>query len=353
MINNQKESDERTFHQKNENKSNIFKKIIPGILISIVIIAILLWKTDFHVLAKTFKNASLKLILVVFVLQSVAFVFRGLAWRIILEKLPTKVQCFWTIAEGYLLNLLPLRLGEIGRAVIMGNIIKKSAFYVFSTVILERLFDVIVTLLMLIGTIPLLAGAEFSSRSYYILFTIIIICFVLLVIIVKHKDKFINLLSKIFRPETKAGSFIISKTESLLSGMNILLEPKKLVIWLIWILLTWACWIFTFIFEMKTFFPELPLWASFFTQSLGALGGAIPSAPAGIGVIEGAYVVALRFFGIGQSEALAFGLFSHGMGIITPVIWGIIGFTIQGQNIMEVFKNIQKTDLSQEDKKNE
>jgi uncharacterized membrane protein YbhN (UPF0104 family) len=72
-----------------------------------------------------------------------------------------------------------------------------------------------------------------------------------------------------------------------------------------------------------------------------------------LGVIEGAFVAALRIFGINQSEALGFGMFNHSMGIITPVIWGLIGFAVQGQSFSQVFSGLRKVNLSEEDAKND
>ena len=97
---------------------------------------------------------------------------------------------------------------------------------------------------------------------------------------------------------------------------------------------------------MKEFFPQLPFWAGLFTQGIGALGGAIPSAPAGLGVVEGAYVVALGFFGIDQSSALAFGLVMHAVAIVTPIFWGLIGFSVQGLKLTEVFTSTMDKDLT-------
>ena len=151
-------------------KGSMIKKSLPGILVSLIIIGVLLYFVDFNELLTSFRNVSAILLVEIFLLQTIAFVFRSLAWRVILDGEPSLAQGFWTITEGYLLNLLPLRLGELGRAVIMGGIVRRSPFYVFSTVLLERLFDVIITLIMLISTVPLLSGSSFSVSTYYILF---------------------------------------------------------------------------------------------------------------------------------------------------------------------------------------
>lgn len=336
-----------------KSSGGMLKKILPGIIVSVVIIGVLAYFVDWNVLTEALKNCSLKLFLVLFLLQTVAFFCRGMAWRTILNGLPSKLNSFFTICEGYLLNLLPLRLGEIGRSVIMGGLIKRSPFYVFSTVILERVFDLAVTCVMLIVTIPMASGAEISSGLYYGLFALILVGLAVLSLMAKNQTNTMDILGKIFKKDSKIGGFILSKAELLLSGMEILTRPKQFLIWLMWILLTWVCWCLTVVIGIRSFFPQLPGWAGPFTQGIGALGGAIPSAPAGIGVVEGAYVVALGFLGIDQSSALAFGLVMHAISIISPVIWGLIGFAVQGLKFSEVFSNLQNTDLNEKEGNND
>lgn len=333
------------------NKTNIWKKMLPGIICSAVIIGVLIYFIDWSVLRDALKNCSAKLFLILFALQTLSFFCRGMAWRVILNDEPSVLNCFFTITEGYLLNLLPLRLGEIGRSVIMGGLIGRSPFYVFTTVILERVFDVLITLVMLIITIPMLSSAGFSGTFYYVLFGVLVAGIVFMFWIASHQLQFMNALRKIIKPESKVGKFVLPKVEFLLSGMGILTQPKRFFVWLFWILATWACWIATLRVAILDFFPQLPFWAGLFTQGIGALGGAIPSAPAGIGVVEGAYVVALGFFGIDQSSALAFGLVMHAVAIVTPLLWGLIGFSVQGLKLTEVFTSTMNRNISEEQKK--
>ncbi len=333
--------------EKTENKPNILKKMLPGLICSAIIIAVLIYFIDWDVLKEALKNCSVKLFVVLFLFQTLGFLCRGLAWRVILDDAPSIPNAFFTICEGYLLNLLPLRLGEIGRSIIMGGLIKRSPFYVFTTVILERVFDVLVTLVLLIITIPMLSAGTFSGTTYYILFGILIVGMIFMFWMASHQETFLNFMKKIIKEDTKVGKFLYPKLRSLLSGMTILTKPKRFVIWLFWILATWGCWIATVQTGMREFFPELPFWAGLVVQGLGALGGAIPSAPAGIGVVEGAYVVSLGLFGIDQSSALAFGLVMHAVSIISPVIWGLIGFAVQGLKLGEVFTSTMGKSLEE------
>ena len=331
-----------------DTKPNVWKKMLPGIICSAVIIGVLIYFVDWNVLKEALKNCSVPLFLTLFALQTLSFFCRGMAWRVILDDAPSRLNAFFTITEGYLLNLLPLRLGEIGRSVIMGGLIRRSPFYVFTTVILERVFDVLITLICLVITIPRLSSSNFSGTLYYVLFAAILAGIVFLFWIAGHQTQFMGFLEKIIKPESKIGKFVLPKVRLLLSGMGILTKPKRFCIWLMWILLTWCCWIATLQVAMRSFFPQLPFWAGLLTQGIGALGGAIPSAPAGIGVVEGAYVVALGFFGIDQSSALAFGLVMHAVSIVSPAIWGLIGFSVQGLKLTEVFTSTMNKDLTEE-----
>ena len=322
--------------------------MLPGIICSAVIIGVLIYFIDWNVLRDALKNCSIQLFLILFALQTVSFYFRGMAWRVILNDEPSRLNCFFTITEGYLLNLLPLRLGEIGRSVIMGGLIGRSPFYVFTTVILERIFDVLITLIMLVITIPLMASVSFTGTIYYVLFGVLLAGIAFMFWMAAHQQQFMDFLKKIIKPETKVGKFVLPKVEFLLSGMGILTQPKRFLVWLFWILATWACWIATLQVAMRDFFPQLPFWAGLFIQGIGALGGAIPSAPAGIGVVEGAYVVSLGFFGIDQSSALAFGLVMHAIAIVTPILWGLIGFSVQGLKLGEVFTSTMNKNITAE-----
>lgn len=327
-------------------ESSVLRQIAPGILISFVIILILAWVVDWKTVAASFGNVSPGLVVALAALLTASFAFRALAWRIALADRPTWAQAFWTVTEGYLLNLMPLRLGEVGRAVIMGGLIDQSPFYVFSTILLERLFDLLVTVIFLIVSIPLVSGATLSPFFYLILVGLMIFGLIVLYLLVSRRERFFGWLESRLKPDSKAGRIILPLANSVFDGLAILTTPRRFIAWLFWILATWVCWFAAMLVALRGFFPNLPGWSTLFIQGFSALGGAIPSAPAGIGVIEGATVVALSFFGIAESPALAFAIFNHSVGILTPVVLGLIGFTVQGQSFTQIFRRLRETRLT-------
>ena len=321
----------------------------PGIVISVVLVGFLVWIVDWESLVRASAAVPPSLAAALFALQTIAFMLRAAAWRIALDMRPSWAQCFWTISEGYLLNLMPLRLGEVGRAVIMGGLIGRNPVSVFSTIVLERLFDLLVTAVFLIVSVPLVSGAAISPVFYLVLVGLIAGGLVLLFALLRNQARFFAWLGRFLKPESKVGRALTGILRSVFRGLEVLAEPRKFFAWLFWILATWVFWFGSMYAALMGFFPELPVWSTFFIQGFSAFGGAIPSAPAGIGVIEGATVFALGLFDIETSPALAFALFNHSIAILTPIVLGLIGFIVQGQRFSLIFRRLRETRLSGEE----
>lgn len=331
----------------NESKQtpSLFRQMIPGLIISLVIFGVLAWMIDWKTMLASFRRVSPLLILQLFAIQTIAFLLRANAWRIALDERPTRAQSFWTLTQGYLLNLLPLRLGEVGRAVIMGGLIQRSPVSVFSTVVLERLFDLMVTALFLVISLPLMGNAEQSPTLYIALIVAIAIGLAVLFILVRNREAFFAFLEKRIKKDSKFGKLVFGLMQSVFRGLDVLSSPKKFFAWLFWILATWVFWFGSMFTALHAFFPELPPWATFFVQGVSAFGGAVPSAPAGIGTLEAAMMFALTRFGIDADTALGFAFFNHFVAIFHSAALGAIGFIRQGQDFKQIFNTLRETRL--------
>ena len=81
-----------------------------------------------------------------------ALVFRSLRWRLLIEPLdehPKLVNIFHAINVGYLANFVFPRIGEVTRCGILYRTDQIPADRLFGTVIVERIFDVLMSVLML------------------------------------------------------------------------------------------------------------------------------------------------------------------------------------------------------------
>jgi uncharacterized protein (TIRG00374 family) len=98
---------------------------------------------------------------VTFVLILATLVIRAARWRILLGRTVSLRDTFGLIGIGYLISgVLPLRAGDPARAVgasLRGSI---SAIAALSTVIVERVLDMLLIVMMLLATVPFVPGLQ-------------------------------------------------------------------------------------------------------------------------------------------------------------------------------------------------
>ena len=98
------------------------KRWLPGVIVSILIVAIILYFVDLRAMVDAMRKANYALLAFAFPLGFGWMIIRSVAWRTLLRNRASFSDTFWTIGEGYLLNnFLPFRLGEVGRAFLLSR----------------------------------------------------------------------------------------------------------------------------------------------------------------------------------------------------------------------------------------
>jgi hypothetical protein len=106
-------------------------------------------------------------------------------------------------------------------------------------------------------------------------------------------------------------------------------------------LLSWVLSVLVQFGFIKAVLPQATLLWAGFVQTVMALGVALPSSPAYVGVYEGAVIAGLSVFGVAAANALAYALISHAMNILTTGIFGAIGLVREGTNIGDVYRDLR------------
>ena len=99
---------------------------------------------------------------------ALALVFRTFRWRLLIEPLdmnPKLINILHAINIGYLANFLFPRIGEITRCAILNRTDRVPADKLFGTVVVERIFDLLMSLFMLC----LILLLRFDAVSSFIL----------------------------------------------------------------------------------------------------------------------------------------------------------------------------------------
>lgn len=320
---------------------------LPGVAISVVALFVVFRLARWDGLSTAFRTIDWKYIGLSGVFTVAFLLVRSLAWWTIMNNRPKYKDTFFVVNEGYLLNnLFPFRAGEIGRAVIMGQMTGWGPFHVLSTIVIERAFDMLLAAGLLLGTLPLVLGAVSWGKPVAIITLIIMGSgLVLLFLMARKRDVVDRLAGKLGERWQFVKKYITPQVEKLLDGLSVLANPKQFILSLALISICWWISIVQYYVVIIPIAPSAPLWYGAFIVSVMALGVAIPSAPAALGVFEAAVVGAMAVLGIDNATALAIAICLHFLQFAITAIFGFTGLVIQRRSLGSLFS---ETRLQQE-----
>lgn len=330
----------------NESKSTSLwgnvRRWLPGVVISVVTLFLVFNLASWKDLQSAFSSIQPLNLAIAVVISGVSMLVRGVAWRSLLSNKPSIKTSFFTISEGYLLNnIFPLRAGEIGRAVFMGKAIKVSPFHILSSIIIERAFDLIVAASLLLSTLPLALGLDWARPVGLATLVLMFVLFATLYLMARYSDRVHAIAEKIGGRWGLFNRLVLPQIDSLLDGLSALTNLRQFLLSMFWLGFTWVFWLSVYYVMLLAIAPQAPLWWALFADSLLALGLAIPSAPAGLGVYEGTMVVALTILGIARPTALAYAIVVHFISFAVSGIFGLWGLLRERQSLSTLFSDIQ------------
>jgi len=330
----------------------VLKWLIP-FLITGLAIWLLIANVDVNVLITAFRSFKLLQLLFALAMALISLGLRAFAWRIILKKQFLFKRLFFVMNAGYLMNnVFPFRLGEVGRALLLGNKNDKDigSLEVFSSILVERIYDVFLAAIFFLGSIVIiLRGGSIQMMAILLLF-LAVITLILLSIAARNRERLIGKLKLSGEGRSKLYTSIISKLDSLLKGLSILNSPKLIMGSFGFLFLSWAFSLGQYYIIMQNVIPDGEIWWPILILSAGAFGIALPSAPAGLGVFEAAIVGAFALLGVESSVALAYALIIHGMQFFVSSGFGFVGLILEGQSLSTLFRRLfeHKRDQLQE-----
>ena len=315
---------------------------LPGVLISAIALYAVFRIVQFKDLATAFSSASWKFLLAVFLIDIVSMGVRGKAWQTILGSKVTFLQAFFGVSEGYFLNnLFPLRAGEIGRSVFVGKSSGLGMFHVLSSIVIERAFDVAMAAILVLITLPLVVGLAWIKAVAMTALVLVVGGLFALFLIARNKEKVSAWVENLGKRWPFVSKYIVPQMNKLLEGFSTLTHPDQFLLSFFWIAVSWGMWIVLYDVMVWQVIPAAPFWNGAFIGSVLALGVAIPSAPAALGVYEASMVAAVVILGGAESSALAYALIMHVIQFVVCAIFGIWGLTREGQSLSSLMSSLR------------
>jgi uncharacterized protein (TIRG00374 family) len=300
---------------------------------------------DLESLVEALRLADYGLVLLVFVISIIWLSLRTYVWRSLLMEKPTFSQTFLTINEGYLLNnILPFRLGEVGRAYLLGKKAGLDFWQVLSTIVIERALDVAFAAGLLLSTLPFVLASEtdWAVRAAILAGSLVCIGLVLLFFLARYRQWALEHFDRLALRWTFLQKFGGSQLHAFLNGLVVLTNPVRFLKTVGLVTLNWLVAILQYYVLLRAFFPDGELlWAAF---SLGvvALGIATPSSPGAVGVLELSMVGALSLFSLDATTALAMAITGHLSNYMLTGLIGIYALGRDGTSLASVYRKVKE-----------
>ena len=321
--------------------NNIGVRMLPGLVVTAVAVIALVYLVDLNQMRDALSQFDYRVLPLVALVFFGTLISRSMAWRTVLMERARFRDCFLTLNQGYLLNnILPFRLGELGRALLIGGRVGMRFWQALSSIVVERVFDLGIAAGLLLGTLPFVVGADWARSAATISLVIVVIGFAMLFVMAQRPELFTRFVEWITRPAPKFSHWLKDKLSSFLEGLSALKSAKRFLAVAFWMLLTWFFNVAWYYILMRSFLPQATwLWA-LFSIAVASVGVAIPSSPAYIGVFEGVLVGALSLFGVDPAVTLAYAIVGHILYFAVTGIIGIIGFWQQGESLGAIYNQL-------------
>jgi glycosyltransferase 2 family protein len=257
-----------------------------------------------------------------------AVVIRAWRWQLLFspETRPPFGAVTRALLVGQLFNvILPMRAGEAARIVVLHQEARTSRAEAVGTALVERLYDVLALLLLVIAASPFLPEVTWLDRAAALSGALLVITVVGAVVVARFGARPVRVvLAPIAALPVVTREHTDAVAGRLVHGLGALHRPKLVLPAFLlsvasWLMLAISNWLVLVAFDLGLGYAAGVL--ILVTTTLSLL---IPSAPGGVGVFEAGGVVALRAFGIDDSTALSATVVLHALNVFPYVVAGAI-----------------------------
>jgi len=258
---------------------------------------------------------------------ALANVVRAVRWRYLFaaESRPPLRNVFSAMLLGiFFNNVLPARAGEAARIVALKQSSGTSRAEAAGTVVLERVYDLLVVLGLLFVLLPWLPHVSWLRAAAILAIGLsggVVAAFVVLAVYGER------LLRTILRPLGRLPLIPLERAEvaavNLTRGFTALRRLRLAALALATTTLSWLLFGISAWCVMRGFALGLSPVAGMLVIVAVALGMILPSSPAAVGVFEAAVLVALGAYDIPKSQALSYALVLHAVNFLPYIAAGV------------------------------
>jgi uncharacterized protein (TIRG00374 family) len=313
------------------------------LIISLTALVVVFSLVDLRKFFLAIKQANPLFLLLGVLSEILWLVVRGAYWRTLLQNKASYRDSFTTVNEGYLLNnILPFRLGEIGRAFLIGQKANLEFWQVIPSILIERALDLAFAAGIFLCTLPFVIGVTWAKQAAIAIGIIVLVGLAAIYILARNREWALEWIDRAGERWSTVKKITGRRVVAFFDGLGILTDGKLFLQALGWETINWLVAILQYYLFLRAFFPSPSVLWVLFALGVGALGIAAPSSPGAIGVFEAALVGALFVFGVDASTATAFALSVHFTSYIITSLIGGFGLYKDGESLSGLYTRLGK-----------
>ena len=324
-------------------------RVVLGLLLTAVFLGLFLYFIDLAGMVHALSQANYWYVIPAVAIYFLGVVVRSARWALVLG--PVKAvppgRLFPVVVISFAANnVLPVRLGELVRAYLVGQREGMSKTVALGTVAVDRLMDGLALLgFFFLGALltPSVHWAQDSLivtvvRGTAAIFGGVALLFVVLVLFPRLARRVLGRLLQLLtrtalalplgmarQPVLRFEAQIERLVDLFLQGLEAMRSPWRLALGLALSLVIWGIEAAMFLLIAKSFALELPFTVMLLATATSNLVTTVPSSQGGVGPFEGVLVGTLALFGVGSGVGGAFAVALHA-ALLVPIT--VLGFVL-------------------------
>jgi len=267
-------------------------------------------------------------------------ILRALRWRLMVAQHKTipLVRSITLYSAGQILNIImPALTGQVGRMFLFARKENLLKTFVFSTIVLEVLFDAISLMVFLMLTSLAFAFPNEYRNLSLVLTGITVVVIAGLYLLLHYQQGVEEFGRRCFRNRWPGTYITIKKfIRSFTKGIDLLRSSQNALMSLTYSLLSWAAHMLAIYFLFKSFSFGLPPADAAALMIINSLALMIPITPGNAGTFEVAVSTSLVAFSVGRSDAVLFALALHLIDLVPIALLGLMFLRSEKISIREI-----------------
>jgi len=311
-----------------------------GLVVSILCLWLALRQVEFNQVIQAFGRANYGLVGLAAGIQLLVLAVIAIRWQRFFQQRIEFLRLLRVLMIAQLANsILPVRLGVLVRAYLVGKESAISKTLVFGTIVGEKVFDSLLFILLFVAVIPLVAPDWFHLSALPLSTGLFVVFFPLMFLITYRRHWFLKLGSRLLAYIPGANRLGLShRLETVMEGLSPLQGMGNMIVLWGWTLLIAGLGVLVNYVVMQTFDIALSPIAAVFLLIALQMGSRVPGLLGGIGIFQYICVSALGLFGIDATLALSYGFMLHFVVFLPGSVLGAWSLYVMHESLGRIQK---------------